>query len=237
MKVAAPMVTALPSGLVSLLVTARDQSSVQVVLAAVAVAILVVALIVLVETAVRHVAIAPGAGKPDGRRLSFRIDRVTIMPALVASFVLLLPAWLLFMVGSDPSGGTLARIIVALGRGQPLYLVLYAALLMVLTLYFTAMAVSPESLAEDVKRDGGGLAGVAPADIEGHLDKVLTWLALFCVVYIVVLFMLPEVLISFTDFPVYLGGSGLLIPVLVALRLLLDFKAHRGAVAKDAGSA
>jgi preprotein translocase subunit SecY len=223
---AAGIAAELPSSAFALVRLFQDGSIAgPLLLGVIAIAAAAVALIVFVETAERVVLVEPAqAGSPATERLAFTLDHATIVPAYLASSMLLLPVTVAYMLASSgsPPGDWLARLVALFQPGQPLYLAFYATLIFCLTFLMTAMRVRLDRVAARLARGQLTIAGVPAAQTERHLDRVLTRLIVVGAVYLVFIALLPEVLISQAALPLYIGGTPLLIVVLVALHILRD---------------
>lgn len=233
---AAGIVTELPAALAGLYELARTgaiAASVIGVLKAIAVG--VVALVVAVELAERRVPLLsrlPGAAAPPP--LTFTIDHATVAPAYLASSLLLMPVTLAQFFGANAGPDDwLVRLVTNLGRGQALYLALYAVLIVALTFLITAVRVRPDDMATGLVHAQADIAGVPPARAERYLDRIATWATVLCALYLTALGLLPELLITHFAVPVYLGGTSVLIVVLVALHILrgMAMRATAGAAA------
>ena len=224
--VTAQFVVGLPMAAAALIEFSRNTGNVAAVASVLAVLAGAVALIVLVETAERRVPLEANGGAdaqsiPDP--LAFPIDRATILPALLATMLLPLPFYVaaLFAGPGGPSGW-FATVLAWLGRGQPLHLLLFAALIALFTVIITAMEVSPDAIASRLRRAGASIPGVPPDATALHLDDILTRITVIGVGYLLALFLVPEVMVAHTALPVYIGGWSLLIAVLALLRVLAD---------------
>ena len=114
-----------------------------------------------------------------------------------------------------------------LGHGQPLYLTLYAALILFFAFFYTAIVFNPEETADNLKKHGGFIAGIRPGkNTAEYLDYVVTRLTVLGAVYLVALCILPEILISKLSIPFVLGGTTLLIVVQVTMDFVGQLQSH-----------
>ena len=114
-----------------------------------------------------------------------------------------------------------------LGHGQPLYLALYAFLILFFTFFYTGVVFNPEETAENLKKHGGFVAGIRPGkNTAEYLDYVITRLTMVASVYLVCLCILPEILISKVGVPFVLGGTTLLIVVQVTMDFVNQVQSH-----------
>jgi preprotein translocase subunit SecY len=211
-------------------------------LGVIALAVAVVALIVLVETAERRVpTLSITAGEPPvpaaNQHLAFPLDHVTILPAYLASTLLTLPVTVVqILYAGSQSHEWLARLVAAFRPGEVLYLAFYAALIFAATFVLTAMRVRLDVWAARLAREQRTIAGVAAPQAESTLDGILTRLTVLVALYLVVIALLPEIMISYAALPFYIGGTSYLIVVLVALRILRDVSGA-GSTPTSAGAA
>jgi preprotein translocase subunit SecY len=204
-------------------------SSEQIVVVALVV-IAVTTVVVALELArrrlpVRYAARAVGAHQLDERKsdLSLKLNPAGIVPVLLASFVMsVLVAALGFFVGFD------ASIVAHLRPVGPAYLVIYALLIIVCTFFYTASVLDPDESAENLRRLGGNLPGVAPGEpTAACLDQIVSRTTLIGAIYLALVCLLPDVLIRFLQVPVYFGGTALLITVCALIDLRAQFRAER----------
>ena len=158
--------------------------------------------------------------------LPLKINTSGVIPVIFASSVLLLPTTLTgFGAGSD--SGTFAFISSYLGRGQPVYLLTYAAMVIFFSFFYTAIVFNPEEQAENLRKYGGFIPGIRPGEnTANYLDFVLTRLTVIGSIYLTFVALLPEILISRYSIPFYLGGTSLLITVVVMMDFMNQVQSH-----------
>ncbi|HEY5080314.1 MAG TPA: preprotein translocase subunit SecY, partial [Bauldia sp.] len=149
-----------------------------------------------------------------------------VIPPIFASSLLLLPVTAAnFMSGSGP--GWLQMITALLGRGQPLYLLLYAGLIIFFAFFYTAVVFSPSDTADNLKKHGGFVPGIRPGkNTADYIDYVLTRITVLGAIYLVLVCLLPQVLIDYTGVPFAFGGTSLLIVVSVTLDTVAQVQGH-----------
>jgi preprotein translocase subunit SecY len=114
-----------------------------------------------------------------------------------------------------------------LGRGQPLFLLLYAALVTFFVFFYTAVVFNPDDVAENLKKHGGFVPGIRPGKRTAeYLDYVLMRLSVVGAIYLVAVVLLPELLISEVGVPFYFGGTSLLIVVSVTMDTITQVQSH-----------
>ena len=162
----------------------------------------------------------------ENSHLPLKINPTGVIPPIFASSLLLLPITIAnFSAENGPSWvQTLSQL---LGHGQPLYLSLYAALIIFFAFFYTAIVFNPEETAENLKKHGGFIAGIRPGkNTADYLDYVITRLTVLGAAYLTALCILPEVLISKLSVPFVLGGTTLLIVVQVTMDFVGQLQSH-----------
>ncbi len=114
-----------------------------------------------------------------------------------------------------------------LGRGQPLYMALYAGMIIFFAFFYTAVVFNPTDTADNLKKHGGFIPGIRPGkNTAEYIDYVLTRITAVGAIYLVLVCLLPEFLISSTAVPFYFGGTSLLIVVSVTLDTVSQVQGH-----------
>lgn len=151
--------------------------------------------------------------------LTLRLNTAGVIPVVLASWLLLVPiAFAIFSAGQGP--GWLTTIATRLEHGRPLYLILYAILIVLCTFFYTAFVFDPEETAESLKGRGGFIQGIEPGEATAeHIDYVVSRTAVIGSAYLALVCLIPEVLISSAAVPFYFGGTSLLIVVSTILDL------------------
>jgi len=162
----------------------------------------------------------------ESSHLPLKLNTAGVIPPIFASSLLLLPATILgFSGGVGPDW--LQPITTAIGHGQPLYMVLYAALIVFFCFFYTAIVFNPEETADNLKKYGGFIPGIRPGkNTADYLDYVLTRLTVVGAAYITVVCLLPEFLIAEFALPFYFGGTSLLIVVTVTMDTVAQIHSH-----------
>lgn len=178
------------------------------------------------------------AKRQQGRRmyaaqqshLPLKVNMAGVIPAIFASSILLLPASLGQWVGTaqEGIGGTVMReVSLALAPGQPLYLMLFAALIIFFCYFYTALMFNPREIAENLKRSGAFIPGIRPGDQSArYIDDVVGRLTLIGSIYMTAVCLLPIWLNVAFNVPFYLGGTSLLIVVVVVMDFMAQVNAH-----------
>ena len=175
---------------------------------------------------------ARGMMQADRSHLPLKLNTANVIPPIFASSLLLLPLTITQFAGNSVStDSTFYSVIQSLNQylahGQPLYMALYAIGIIFFTFFYTAVVFNPEETSENLKKNGGFIPGIRPGKRTAeYLDYVLTRITVVGAVYLVVVCLLPEFLISATGVPFYLGGTSLLIVVSVTLDTVAQIQGH-----------
>lgn len=230
----AGIVAGLPSGLAALLELGRTgQMSTFLILGIIVVALAVIAFIVFVERAQRRLLIqypkrqvGMKVTQGDSSHLPLKLNTSGVIPPIFASSLLLLPITVAnFTQGQGPEW--LNRITALLGHGQPLFLVLYALLIIFFAFFYTSIMFNPKDTADNLKKYGGFIPGIRPGERTAeYIDYVLTRITVLGALYLTLVCLLPEFLIGYAAMPFYFGGTSLLIVVSVTMDTVAQVQGH-----------
>ncbi len=165
----------------------------------------------------------------DTSHIPMKINTAGVIPPIFASSILLFPLTIVNFTKSDASDsvGLLESLVSYLRHGEPLYLVLYVALIMFFSFFYTAIIFNPEETAENLKKYGGFIPGKRPgSNTAAYFDYVLTRMTLLGALYLSFICVLPEVLIAKYKVPFYLGGTSILIVVNVIMDTVTQIQTH-----------
>jgi preprotein translocase subunit SecY len=196
------------------------------------VAVAVVAFIVFMERAQRRIVVQYPKRQVgqrmfggDSTHMPMKINTSGVIPPIFASSILLIPATVSGFSGGDL--GILSVIGNALSHGQPLYLATYAAMIIFFSYFYTAVVFNPQETADNLKKYGGFVPGIRPGNATAdYFDYVLTRLTTVGALYLCVVCLLPEVLISHYGVPFYFGGTSLMIIVSVTMDTITQIQSH-----------
>ncbi len=162
----------------------------------------------------------------ESSHIPLKLNTSGVIPVIFASSLLLLPITLAnFTAGGGPEW--LITVSALLGRGQPLYLLLYAGGIAFFAFFYTAIVFNPSETADNLKKYGGFIPGIRPGkNTADYLDYVLTRLTVVGASYLVAVAILPEILISRFAVPFYFGGTSLLIVVTVSMDTVAQIQSH-----------
>lgn len=162
--------------------------------------------------------------------LPLKINMAGVIPVIFASSILLFPASIAQWFGSTSEGKSaeiLQEIALAIGPGQPLNFVIFAVLIVVFCFVYTAMMYNPKEVADNLKRGGAYIPGIRPGDQSAkYIDNVLTRLTVVGSIYIAAVALLPQFLVVSANIPFYLGGTSLLIVVVVVMDFMSQVQSH-----------
>lgn len=230
----AGIVAELPGALARLFEFGRTgQLSAAIIIGVVALAIAVVAFVVFVERAQRRIRVqypSRQAGNQmyqgQSSHLPLKVNTAGVIPPIFAFSILLLPVTVASF-SAEGGPGWLTTITSLLGRGQPLYLGLFAAMVVFFAFFYTAVVFNPDDVAENLRKQGGFIPGIRPGRrTAAYIDHVLTRLTVIGSAYLTLVCLLPEFLISEVGVPFYFGGTSLLIVVSVTMDTLSQIQGH-----------
>jgi preprotein translocase subunit SecY len=160
--------------------------------------------------------------------LPFKLNMSGVIPPIFASSLILFPATLLGWFGSSSESLVWLRDVAAtLSPGQPIYVLLYAALIIFFCFFYTALQYNPKETADNLKKSGAFVPGIRPGDQTArYLEKILTRLTLAGAIYVTAVCLLPEFLILRWGVPFYFGGTSLLIIVVVTMDFMSQVQAY-----------
>jgi preprotein translocase subunit SecY len=162
------------------------------------------------------------------QHLPLKLNMSGVIPPIFASSIILFPASIVQFAGGDTPGGVLQQVVNALSPGNALYTILYAALIIFFCFFYTALVFDSRETADNLKKSGAFIPGVRPGvHTARFIDTVLTRLTVVGAAYITVVCLFPEILRSFyPGIPFYLGGTSLLITVVVVMDFMAQLQAH-----------
>jgi preprotein translocase subunit SecY len=163
----------------------------------------------------------------DSSHLPLKLNTAGVIPVIFASSLLLLPATFASFAAQGDAPQWLQITSALLGRGQPLYLGLFAAFIAFFAFFYTSIVFNPTDTADNLKRSGGFIPGIRPGERTAqHIDYVLTRITVAGAAYLTVVALIPEVLVSQLNVSQFLGGTSLLIMVTVTLDTISQIQSH-----------
>ena len=190
--------------------------------------------VVYMERAQRRITVNY-AKRQQGRRLyagqtshlPFKINMSGVIPPIFASSLILFPATIATWFGTGQAVSWLQRLAASLAPGQPIYILLYAALIIFFCFFYTSLVFNSRDTADNLKRSGAFIPGIRPGrQTADYIDKVLTRLTFWGAMYITGVCLMPEFMIYQFNVPFYFGGTSLLIIVVVTMDFMAQLQAH-----------
>ncbi len=152
----------------------------------------------------------------ESSHLPLKINSAGVIPAIFASALLLLPVT--FSNFNISQNETFLNISSFFSQGQPLYMLLYASGIIFFTFFYTSITFNPNETAENLRKYGGFIPGIRPGESTAfYIDNILTKLTTIGALYLTLVCLMPEFLIANYPIPFYLGGTSILIVVVVAI--------------------
>ncbi|ODR94495.1 preprotein translocase subunit SecY [Methyloceanibacter stevinii] len=230
----AGIVAGLPAALIGTLELGKQGAlSTGLILALFVVATAVIAFIVFMERAQRRLLVqypkrqvGNKMFQGDASHLPLKLNTAGVIPPIFASSLLLLPITVAnFSAGQGPEW--LTSVTAMLGRGQPLYILIYVSLIIFFAFFYTAVVFNPKETADNLKKYGGFLPGIRPGERTAeYIDYVLTRITVVGAIYLAAVCVLPEILIAEWGVPFYFGGTSLLIVVSVTMDTVAQIQSH-----------
>jgi len=230
----AGIVAALPSALAGTLELGRTGAlSTVAIIGFLVLSVAVVMTIVFVERAQRRIIVQYPKRQVGNRmfggensHLPLKLNTSGVIPPIFASSLLLLPLTVTnFSGGQGPEWLNIINAL--LGRGQPLFLIIYVSLIVFFAFFYTAIVFNPQETAENLRQYGGFIPGIRPGkNTADYLDHVLTRLTVVGAFYLSIICIIPEWLISQFAVPFYFGGTSLLIVVTVTMDTVGQVHSH-----------
>ncbi|MDD2352156.1 MAG: preprotein translocase subunit SecY [Candidatus Caldatribacteriota bacterium] len=161
----------------------------------------------------------------QGTHIPLRVNQAGVIPIIFASAILIFPGTIAqFFQGS----AFMQKVSAALSPGTPLYLTLYAILILVFTFFYTAITFNPQNMADNLKKYGGFIPGRRPGKATAmYIDNIMTRITLSGAIFLAIIAILPNILIEITGITtIYFGGTSVLIMVGVALETVQQIESH-----------
>ncbi len=197
-------------------------------------AIAIVAFVVFIERGQRRITVNY-AKRQQGRKvfaaqsshLPLKVNMAGVIPAIFASSILLFPASIAQWFGQGENMEWLQNVALALGPGQPLNIILFSAGIVFFCFFYTALVFNPKDVADNLKKSGAFIPGIRPGEQSAkYIDGVLTRLTMFGALYMTAVCLLPQFLVVSANVPFYLGGTSLLIVVVVVMDTMAQVQSH-----------
>jgi preprotein translocase subunit SecY len=194
----------------------------------------VIGFVVFMERAQRRITVNY-AKRQQGRKmyagqtshLPFKINMAGVIPPIFAQSLILFPATIATWVGTSQAYSWLTDLANSLSPGQPIYILLYAGMIVFFCFFYTALVFNSRDTADNLRRSGAFIPGIRPGQqTADYIDKVLTRLTFWGAMYITAVCLMPEFLRLQFNVPFYLGGTSMLIIVVVSMDFMAQLQAH-----------
>jgi preprotein translocase subunit SecY len=169
------------------------------------------------------------AYQAQSSHLPLKVNMAGVIPAIFASSLVLFPATISSWFGASAEGGVtwLQTISEQLRPGQPLYISLFGSMIVFFCFFYTAIVFNSRETADNLKKSGAFIPGIRPGrQTSEYIDYVLTRLTTVGAIYLLAVCLMPEFLIMQYNVPFYLGGTSLLIIVVVTMDFMAQLQAH-----------
>ena len=224
--ITAGIVAALPGAVSNLLNLAITRANYGAILFVLFGGLFLIYVVVYIESAQRKIPIHYARRQIGNRivqgqktHLPFKINMAGVIPPIFASSVILFPSQIIGWLDKRVDGNVLVDFIAAnLSPGKSLYLVVFAAAIIFFCYFYTALVFSPREMAENLKKSGAFVPGIRPDEqTSNYLEKVVMRLTFFGALYITIICLIPEFVTGVLGIPFHLGGTSLLILVVVTM--------------------
>ena len=235
MLIFAGIVAGIPGAIGQALESARQGDLNSLVLVVVLlIAVAVVYFVVFIERGQRRLTVnyAQRQGRQaynaQSSHLPLKVNMAGVIPAIFASSLLLFPASISQWFGSATNAPDwLQDISLLIGPGQPLYVLMFSSLIIFFSFFYTALMYNPREVADNLKKGGAYLPGIRPGEHTAkYIDSVTTRLTLIGGIYITLICLMPQFLNVYFNVPFYLGGTSLLIAVVVSMDFMAQVQSH-----------
>ena len=150
--------------------------------------------------------------------LPLKLNMSGVIPPIFASSIILLPTTIISWFATGDGLRWLKDLAGALSPGQPVYVLLYAAMIVFFCFFYTALVFNSRETADNLKKSGAFIPGIRPGEQTAkHIDRILGRLTLAGAAYITAVCLLPEFLVLKYNVPFYFGGTSLMIIVVVTM--------------------
>lgn len=231
--ITAGIIATLPSSIGQLLSMAADKTL--TVLFVVLGALLLIYVVVYIESAQRKIPIHYAKRQVGNRivqgqttHMPFKLNMAGVIPPIFASSIILFPSQIVSWAGVSGADNWITRLAAYLQHGEPLYVIIFAVAIIFFCYFYTALVFSPREMAENLKKSGAFVPGIRPGEqTSRYLEKVVLHLTFFGALYITIVCLIPEFVTGMLSIPFYLGGTSLLILVVVTMDFGTQIASYR----------
>ncbi|AHA28255.1 preprotein translocase subunit SecY [Candidatus Liberibacter americanus] len=229
------IVAGLPSSFINILELGRIGSiSSLFIILVFAFVVLIIAFVVFFERAQRRLLIQYPKRQVGNRifqedvsYLPLKINTAGVVPSIFASSLLLLPTTIVGFIDVNSSPKWVSSLANSLNHGNPLYMLLYSIFIVFFSFFYTAIVFDPKDASDNLKKNGGFVPGIRPGDrTTEYIDNILTRITVVGSIYLVVVCIFPEALVSFSGVPISFSGTSVLIVVSVILDTIMQIQGY-----------
>lgn len=185
--------------------------------------------IVFIESSQRRIQLSTASQyNSDKGYLPLKINIAGIIPVIFASSIIVMPATFVNFFGSYINSDVLDNINSMLSRGGILYFIFLSLLILFFSFFYSRLVFDPKKTAAKLKRNGAFLKGIRAGEpTEHYLTDISSRITFIGASYLILISIIPEILLFNFNVPFYLGGTSLLIIVLVCLEWNKQYELHQ----------
>lgn len=165
------------------------------------------------------------SGMEQSSYIPLKLNSAGVMPVIFASVVMMIPT---VAFNALPSGMELKVLLQRVfTNNHPVYMVIYAAVIIFFSFFYTAIVFDPDKVADNLKQGGGTIPGIRPGDETAeYLEGVVTRITWGGAVFLAAICILPMAIFNSMGLPEFFGGTGMIIVVGVAIDTIQQIDAH-----------
>jgi len=161
--------------------------------------------------------------KDDGTHIPLRVNMSGVIPPIFASSVLMFP----FAISKMFKGSIGEEISSVISKGNALYIILYCALIVFFCYFYSSVVFNTEEVADNLKKNNCFISGVRPGEATvNYLNFVVNRITFIGAVYLCIVCLFPEILVTKYNLPISIGGTGLLIIIDVVIDLITQIQSY-----------
>lgn len=227
------IVSGVPSAIISMFELSRRGGLSPIVVMAICLGVIVIiAIIIFFEKAQRKVLVQYPKRQVgnkiyggDSTHMPLKLNTSGVIPPIFASSILLFPVTIANF--SSNNSEIMSVLTFHLGHGKPLYILLYVALIMFFSFFYTAVVFNSEETANNLRKYGAYIPGKRPGkNTAEYFDYLLTRLTVIGGIYLSFICIVPEMLMNKYAVSFALGGTSFLIVVNVVLDTFVQIQTH-----------
>lgn len=227
------IISGVPSAIISMFELSRKGALSPLITLAVCIGVVVlIAIIIFFEKAQRKLLVQYPKRQVGNKiyggeatHMPLKLNTSGVIPPIFASSILLFPATLANF--SNSNSETMGMLTYYLGHGKPVYILLYVALIMFFSFFYTAIVFNSEETANNLRKYGAYIPGKRPGkNTSDYFDYILTRLTVIGGIYLSVICVIPELLMNKYVISLSLGGTSFLIVVNVVLDTMTQIQTY-----------